>query len=282
MFDDEIGSPLDARVVERIENSAFVREAIVFTTRSGGRISGWLAVPKGIAVLPPCVLLLHGFGMDKDAWWHPDNPAGPLAPRLLQSGYAVFALDAALSGNRSRIANADPSLFRGKPGRLHRFRESIVQTVTHYRRGLDYMATRPDIDPRRRAVIGYSMGGVMALQLLAMEPRLTAGISCVAPPMSMPLESGASAVTFRAKHATPSGPAEYNRALGAKRILFLMATDDKYYTPAAAEALVNLIPGQNKDLRFFASGHMLPHDYIDDAIEWLDTNLDTPPLPTSR
>lgn len=275
-FDYDVGIPLEARIVDRLEDPAFSREKIAFTTSSGERIAGWLAIPKGAAAPPPCVLLLHGVGTNKDAWWRPDNPTGPLALRLVQSGYAVFMLDAAFFGERSHVGDfANPQRFVGRNGWLYRFRNIIVQTVIDYRRALDYLATRPDLDPQRRAVVGYSMGGVTALNLLAVEPRLTAGVACVAPPMISAGEAGAGPLASAQVRLAVVAPANHARALGEKRVLFLMATKDEYYTPSAVEALMDMIPGDNKSLKFFDSGHMLPHSYVDDAVQWIQANLAT-------
>jgi dienelactone hydrolase len=181
-------------------------------------------------------------------------------------------LDAALFGERSQVG-ANPQRFIGKSARFYRVRNIIVQTVIDYRRALDYLATRHDIDPQRRAVIGYSMGGVTALNLLAVEPRLMVGVACVAPPMIAADQAVGGLLAAAQARMAPVAPPNYARALGDKHILFLMATKDEYYKPSAAEALVNLIPGQNKQLKLFDSGHMLPHGYIDDAVHWIQANL---------
>lgn len=272
-YDYDTGIPLDARVVDRIETPAFVREKIAFTAHSGERIAGWLALPKNAATPPPCILVLHGVGSNKDSWWRADNPTGPLAPRLLEAGYAVFMLDARFFGERSHLGDfANPQSFVGKSGWLFRFRDLIVHTAIDYRRALDYLATRPDLDPEQRAVFGYSMGGVTAVNLLAVEPRLAGGIVCVAPPMLSGEGSAAMPAAMRARLAAVA-PENHARALAGKPMLFLMASKDVYYTPAAAETLVNLVPGDAKALKFFESGHMLPPAYIDDVVAWLKARV---------
>ena len=273
-YDYDASIPLDARVVDRIETPAFRREKIAFTAHSGERVAGWLAMPKNAATPPPCILVLHGVGSNKDSWWRADNPTGPLAPRLIEAGYAVFMLDAAYFGERSHLGDfANPQNFVGKSNWLYRFRDLIVRTAVDYRRALDYLATRADIDPVRRAVFGYSMGGVTAINLLAVEPRLQVGVVCVAPPM---LGSGAAPASMppaaRVRLAAVA-PDNHARALGDKPVLFLMARKDIYYTPEDAEGLVARVPGSAKQLKFFDSGHMLPHTYIDDATAWLVQHL---------
>ena len=44
-------------------------------------------------------------------------------------------------------------------------------------RVVDYLLTRPDVDPQRIGIIGHSLGGKMALYAAAFEPRLRATVS---------------------------------------------------------------------------------------------------------
>ena len=52
----------------------------------------------------------------------------------------------------------------------------FVSTVIDIRRVVDWAQTQPDIDPRRIALIGFSMGALVASVAMANEPRLAAGI----------------------------------------------------------------------------------------------------------
>ena len=273
-YDYDVSIPLDARVVDQSETPAYKREKIAFTTSTGERIAGWFALPKAATTPPPCVLVLHGVGTNKDAWWRADNPTGPLVPRLLEAGYAVFMLDAAYFGERSHLGDfANPQNFVGKNNWLYRFRDLIVRTTVDYRRALDYLATRTDIDPVRRAVFGYSMGGVTAINLLAVEPRLQVGVVCVAPPMLGTGGAPASMPPAARARLAAVAPDNHVRALADKPVLFLMARKDIYYTVEDAEGLVARVPGSAKQLKFFDSGHMLPHTYIDDTTAWLVQRL---------
>jgi hypothetical protein len=42
---------------------------------------------------------------------------------------------------------------------------------------VDYLVTRPDVDPERLAIVGYSVGGYLAPRAAAFEPRLKACVS---------------------------------------------------------------------------------------------------------
>jgi dienelactone hydrolase len=52
----------------------------------------------------------------------------------------------------------------------------FVATVTDIRRLVDWADTRPEIDPQRIALVGFSMSAVVASVAIAHEPRLAAGV----------------------------------------------------------------------------------------------------------
>jgi dienelactone hydrolase len=54
--------------------------------------------------------------------------------------------------------------------------DRFVSTVIDIRRVVDWAQTQPDIDPQRIALIGFSMGALVASVAMANEPRLAAGI----------------------------------------------------------------------------------------------------------
>ena len=54
--------------------------------------------------------------------------------------------------------------------------DRFVTTVIDIRRVIDWAAARPEIDPRRIALVGFSMGAVLASVVIAHEPRLAAGV----------------------------------------------------------------------------------------------------------
>ncbi|HSA82600.1 MAG TPA: dienelactone hydrolase family protein [Geminicoccaceae bacterium] len=52
----------------------------------------------------------------------------------------------------------------------------FVSTVIDIRRVVDWAQTQPDVDPQRIALIGFSMGALVASVAMANEPRLAAGV----------------------------------------------------------------------------------------------------------
>ena len=56
------------------------------------------------------------------------------------------------------------------------YTELFVQQVKDFRRSLDYLETRPDIDSKKLAYLGYSLGGTLGAIIPAVEERLKVSV----------------------------------------------------------------------------------------------------------
>lgn len=148
------------------------------------------AVPFESAGRRPLVLVLHG-GFFGDG----DHPAG-VARRLAAQG----------------ILSAVPT-YRGEPrtrdgarsdGRIE-FCQGEVEDVLELLREL---ARRPDVDPDRIGLIGFSHGGCIALRAAERYPRLRALVTFAAP--------ADPAATYRNLHDHPFAGLGFNGWLGGK------------------------------------------------------------------
>lgn len=77
-----------------------------------------------------------------------------------------MSLDAAYHGERA----AGKKPMYGTT--FHRLRDGYMQTVVDYRRAVDYLETRSDIDSRRVTLIGLSMGAIIGAVLGGVETRI--------------------------------------------------------------------------------------------------------------
>lgn len=52
----------------------------------------------------------------------------------------------------------------------------MVRTVVDVRRGIDWWLTQPAIDPEKLGIFGISMGGIQSSIIMAVDPRIKAGV----------------------------------------------------------------------------------------------------------
>lgn len=254
--------PLEARVVAKDEGEHTIREKVVFRGVRGFLVPGYLEIPKSGTAPFPCVLLLHGWSGSKQSWWEDDNyiSGGNARKALLHAGYAVFALDAQAHGERSAeidYAPVNPYAGPGSTDRKNYFwlPEIYHQTTVDYRRGIDYLETRPEIDISRLGILGYSMGGTHSFLLTAVESRIKATVGVVVPFMSE-------------EHFTVD-PRNYVRGINGRPFLMLMGTKDPLCSVEEAKTLYDLIPSTKKDIIFYDCDHRLTKDYVTDALQWI-------------
>lgn len=252
--------PLDAHVVDKTRVLGFTREKIVFTGARGARVPAYLAFPDS-GPAHPLVLLLHAGASSKEAWWQTDSydRGGVLTRRLLEAGFAVFALDARNHGERANGIDFVPIptvYFTNKWWAS--FRAMLVETASDHIRALQYLATRPEIDVRRIGTVGQSMGGFTAFYLAALDPRVStivAGAPALAEPWLYPL----TAFNFSAP-------------IRSRSVLILAGERDQLITRQSTDALLALI-GKAAELHMLSSDHRLPAEYIDVAVPWLQQHF---------
>ena len=236
----------------------------MFTGGRGERVPAWLMLPKAGAHPFPVALVLDGWMGGKDRWWEDDTwPRGGLLMKALAAeGMAALVLDAQLHGERDARVGYRPVEEHVCSDCLNSRREMVVETVVDYRRALDYLATRQELDRARVGAIGLSMGGVMSLALSAVDPRVRAAIPCVTPARlgeRWTSRPSFSPYTFAPRVRVPA--------------LMLMGRTDELYSQADAEALLAALGSAEKTLEWYDAGHRLPPEYVPRAVGWLKAHL---------
>lgn len=259
--------PLEARTVERRERDGFVREKIVFRGVQGFLVPGYLQYSDSGEAPWPCVLLLHGWSGSKDSWWQDDNyiSGGNVRRALLEAGFAVLALDAQCHGDRIAendfapvnhyAAEGDPEPRKG----YFTQNEIYIQTTRDYRRAIDYLESRPDIDATRIGMLGYSMGGTQTYLLTGTEPRIRVAVAVAAP-------------AERSKWS-PIAPQNFVGGIGERPFLSIMGNNDSMCPAPHACARQSLIQSPDTRQLFVDGEHRLPSTWVPDAIDWITQRL---------
>ncbi|HET6323832.1 MAG TPA: alpha/beta fold hydrolase [Planctomycetaceae bacterium] len=258
--------PLEGRIVERVEEHEGLREKIVFRGAQGFYVPGYLQFPAKRTGLVPCVLLLHGWSGSKAHFWSDNNyiSGGNVRRGLLKEGFAVFALDAQCHGDRisqNEFAPVNPSGPPGVPARKGYFtqREIYVQTTIDYRRALDYLKGRSEIDSTRIGAFGYSMGGTQTFLLTGVEPRIKAAVACATPADLAP--------------DSLIAPRRVAPAIGSRPFLMVMGRNDEMCKPEEAERVFRSIGSPLAKLSFHEGTHKIGAAFVPEAVAWLKKNL---------
>jgi dienelactone hydrolase len=260
--------PLEARVVEKTERDDYTREKIVFRGVNGFLVPCYLQLPPNSGPKNPCVLLLHGWSGSKENWWQDGNyiSGGEARQALLAAGFAVLALDAQCHGDRIAENDFAPvnhyvdKSAQGSPRRGYFSHVEIyIQTIRDYRRAIDYLATRAEIDSTRIGVLGYSMGGTQTFLLTGVEPRIKAAVAVAAPAESYKW--------------SPIAPQNFVKAIGQRPLMTIMGRTDSMCSVEHAQALQSLVPSTIKEQLFFDADHRLPSDYVSHAVGWFQKHL---------
>jgi dienelactone hydrolase len=182
-------APLNAEIIETKDFGSYTREKILFDTRRNLTALGYLLVPKSPAgaKLPAVVCFSgHGkgladiLGMNDDGTQHTERNvpyAKEYALQCVEHGYVTFAVEQLGIGARRDDAarKTGPAQDSCRPAACAAV--LLGQTMAAWRtwdamRAIDYLETRPEVDPTRIATMGASGGGTTSLFTGAIDERV--------------------------------------------------------------------------------------------------------------
>ena len=139
----------------------------------GNTLAGFLFVPESDGPVP-CLVDNHGSQLPPGTadLSHPQTAAF-----FMSLGYAYLFPHRAGYGNSSGVPLAqEVTAPRGTPDHDAQMVKRLTQENEDVTAALDYLTTRPDIDPDRIVVMGSSLGGIHTLLALAKDPRWRCGL----------------------------------------------------------------------------------------------------------
>ena len=226
-------------------------------------------------------VLIHGLGGNKDYWVNPSMPylqyttnLTAIKDSLILHGFSLVIPDAKFHGERSYELN-----FRN-PGSLPPMRSKNIEdaesmydlyatSVKEIRLIMDYLEQSDQDQKIKFNLIGYSMGGAISLLLNHMDHRIHCVVACV-PPMSRPYSeivelNWPKGISDKLKAISPL----YSVADQNAPVAMLMGKSDFFIPEDEAKAFYGNIKMEDKELKFYDSGHELPDAYVDDVIQWI-------------
>ena len=142
----------------------------------GVHAEGIYIVPKGLKPKErvPLIIAMHGGGGSPEvALFHGGANYHDMVRGGIKRGYAVFAPQHLFS------AQGFPGDIRNRTDERMRLLGTSLTSVeiAKITRSLDVLLKRPELDPKRVAMVGLSYGGYYALVTPALEPRIKVAVS---------------------------------------------------------------------------------------------------------
>jgi dienelactone hydrolase len=256
MFDYD-AVPLDARVEARDSTPEdWIAEKVTFTAAYGGeRMAAWVYLPRNSKPPYQTVVIFPGSGSIGAAPFNGVPPA--IMTSVMPSGrVAVYPI------YKSTHERSD-TLRTDIPDASILWRDHAVMWVKDFRRTLDYLSTRSDVDTSKFAYFGYSWGGYMGGIIPAVEPRIKTSMLYVA---GLTMERGrpeVEPINHLPRIKTP--------------VLMLNGKYDFFFpSETAQKPFFEFLgtPAPHKVWKMYEGGHDVPRtELIKESLAWLDKYL---------
>src|SRR6516165_1718724 len=231
--------PLNATVTGRLQNDSYTIDKLIYQSLPGLYVTANLYRPNRPGRYP-AVLLQAGHtqeGKAEPQW---------LAANLALKGFVSLAFDPVGQGEREQTY--DPQLKAPAAGwsvneHIHAGAQASLagESLTRYfiwdaKRSIDYLVSRPEVDPLRIGAAGCSGGGALTTFIGALDARLKAVIPACFPNSFRLLFTGAdphSEMTLPGHLAIGLDTADFVE-LSAPTPWLIQATERDYFTPPGA------------------------------------------------
>ena len=177
-------TPLNARVTRVVERDGYKIENVIFESRPGFLVTANLYLPTGRSFPLPAVVGTCGHSDTGKA----GETYQSFAQGLARQGYITLVFDPIGQGERLQHVNDALKARHGVGTAEHAYEGNRMTLTGEFLgswftwdgiRAVDYLLTRPEVDPKHIGLTGNSGGGTQAAWLVALEPRFTmAAPSC--------------------------------------------------------------------------------------------------------
>lgn len=312
-------------LLDRADMGDYVREKIVFSTTPEFRVPAYVLIPKGLKKPAPAIVDLHSHGgmfllgkekivdLDLDhpvvKRYHEQNYDGrPTSTELVRRGYVVIAIDAFMFGERRLMLDSDMNLgwdrwkysaedfvrlsrvCAGKETTLAKsmcFSGMTWPGVVFWDdiRTVDYLTTRPEVDPERLGCCGVSMGGYRTIYLAGLDQRIKVAsivgfMSNVRPMLHSHIDRHSWIHYLPALHQQLDLP-DVASMMAPRALMVQQCAQDGLFPLSGMQESVRHIAaayakagsGQQFSGKFYDRPHMFSIDMQNDAFAWFDRHL---------
>jgi dienelactone hydrolase len=174
-------TPLNARVAGTVQGDGFRVDKVIYESRPDHHVTGVLYIPEGKGPFPG-ILVPCGHSDKGKA----EEVYQRVCLLFVKNGFVVLCYDPIGQGERMQLLGGDGMpVIKGNTtehtmagiGALLVGGSCASFRIWDGIRSIDYLASRPEVDPKRLGCTGNSGGGTMTAYLMALDDR----IACAAP-----------------------------------------------------------------------------------------------------
>lgn len=276
--------PLEVRMLESVDCGSYMREKVSYCTEGDERISAYVCVPKERSARMPAVFCHHQHNFEfklgkSEVVGVAGNPDQAYARELAEHGFITFAPDAIAFEERNWSGGTFEAEYYELASRLVRGQTLLAKVLHDASIGIDYLVSRPEVDPDRIGFLGHSYGGRMAIWLPAFDRRIRATVShcgCVGYADSLNRGAGIQ-MEFCVPGIMQHWEIEDIVALVAPTPLLLSATTEDRWSRGAQriyEAALPAFTSSTLQLRLWPGGHAFTQSMREEAYRFLAAHLE--------
>jgi len=288
--------PAPGQRVGTEKHEGFTLERLILDLNGLEPVPALLLIPDSLQRPAPALLYIHWHGgmydLGKEQLLRGVDVQPPYAPVCAEKGLVTLAIDSWCFGERKRESDGhqgEEDMFK-----LMLWRGQILwgMMIFDELRALDYLSSRPEVDPSRIAAFGMSMGATKAWWLAALDVRvrMAMDVCCLTDYQSLIKAHGLSGhgiyyyVPSLLKHFDTFG---INELTVPRAHLSVNGRQDRLTPPSGVEQVrAKLMPlyqryGRVEDCRveLFDCAHQELPEMRSEILAWIDRFLMTPADP---
>ena len=253
----------DVRVLGAKKEEGYTKQLLVFQTPFGYRRMAELFTPDGEG---PHALILFAH------WYEPGSPSSN------RSQFVEEAIELAKAGAICLTVEtlwSDPDFFLKRTQADDM--QSSMEEVVNERRFMDFLASQPNADLTRFALVGHDFGGMYGILAGSLDKRPTHYVVMAATPrfpdwyLYSPKLEGAAREAFLSEMSAID-PIVHIQSLTPAPVLFQFGNDD-FHVPLERADEFFAAASEPKEKKIYESGHGLNDESMKDRMSWIKSQL---------
>jgi fermentation-respiration switch protein FrsA (DUF1100 family) len=142
---------------------------------------------------------------------------------------------------------------------------------------VDWIRTRADLDAERIGYVGFSMGTILGVQFVAMEPAVRAAVFALGGAGLLHYLAAQAPAVQRHDHeavADALDPVHYAPLIAPRPVLTVNGTRDPVIPPALGHALYGCLREPKRAIWYDGGHGDIPHQHIHEMRAFLEEHLD--------